>query len=74
MDTRDRLVPLSGAFNFRDLGGYRGLDGRTTRWGTLFRSDTLHELTQLTGSDFQVVDETCLEVSPNSGQADPAKC
>ncbi len=40
-----RLVPLSGAFNFRDLGGYPGRDGRVTRWGTIFRSDTLHELT-----------------------------
>ena len=46
MEARDRLVPLAGAFNFRDLGGYAGLDGRTTRWGTLFRSDTLHELTE----------------------------
>jgi hypothetical protein len=46
METRVRLVPLSGAFNFRDLGGYRGLDGRHTRWGRLFRSDTLHELTE----------------------------
>lgn len=45
METRDRLVPLTGAFNFRDLGGYRGTDGRITRWGRLFRSDTLHELT-----------------------------
>jgi rhodanese-related sulfurtransferase len=45
MDAVDRLVPLAGAFNFRDLGGYRGLDGRVTRWGRLFRSDTLHELT-----------------------------
>lgn len=40
----ERLVPLDGAFNFRDLGGYRAANGRTTRWGTLFRSDTLHEL------------------------------
>ena len=39
-----RLVPLSGAFNFRDLGGYPGRGGRSTRWGRLFRSDTLHEL------------------------------
>jgi len=45
METRDRLVPLAGAYNFRDLGGYEGAGGRTTRWGTLFRSDTLHELT-----------------------------
>jgi protein-tyrosine phosphatase len=41
----DRLVPLEGTLNFRDLGGYRGLDGRTVRWGRVFRSDALHELT-----------------------------
>ncbi len=46
VETPDRLVPLAGAFNFRDLGGYPGLDGRITRWGRLFRSDTLHELTE----------------------------
>ena len=40
----DRLVPLQGAFNFRDLGGYPASGGQVTRWGTLFRSDTLHEL------------------------------
>jgi protein-tyrosine phosphatase len=43
--TRSRILPLVGAFNFRDLGGYRTLDGRSTRWGRLFRSDGLHELT-----------------------------
>ena len=31
-------------FNFRDVGGYPGLDGRTVRWGRLFRSDALHRL------------------------------
>ena len=46
MDTRDRLLPLVGACNFRDLGGYPTVDGRTTRWGRLFRSDALHELTE----------------------------
>jgi hypothetical protein len=45
MDDEHRLVPLEGSFNFRDLGGYRGLDGRPTRWGRLFRADALHELT-----------------------------
>ena len=45
MDAPARLVPLEGSFNFRDLGGYPGLDGRHTRWGRLFRSDALHELT-----------------------------
>jgi protein-tyrosine phosphatase len=45
METPDRILPLVGAYNFRDLGGYPTADGRTTRWGRLFRSDTLHELT-----------------------------
>lgn len=40
-----RLVPLQGTFNFRDLGGYPTDDGRQTRWGKLFRSDALQELT-----------------------------
>ncbi len=46
MDTRERLLPLTGASNFRDLGGYLTTDGGRTRWGQLFRSDTLHELTE----------------------------
>jgi len=37
-------------------------------------NDMLHELTQLSGSDFQVVNESCLEVSPNSAAADLAHC
>jgi rhodanese-related sulfurtransferase len=44
--TGDRIIELAGGFNFRDLGGYRGRDGRLTRWRTLFRSDTLHQLTE----------------------------
>jgi protein-tyrosine phosphatase len=45
MTVVDRLLPLVGAYNFRDLGHYPTLDGRITVWGRLFRSDTLHELT-----------------------------
>jgi protein tyrosine/serine phosphatase len=46
MTERSRLVPLVGASNFRDLGGYPTTGGGFTRWGKLFRSDTLHELTE----------------------------
>jgi protein-tyrosine phosphatase len=40
-----RVVPLSGATNFRDLGGYEGHGGRRLRWRRLFRSDQLGDLT-----------------------------
>nr|WP_205863440.1 tyrosine-protein phosphatase [Planosporangium thailandense] len=30
--------------NFRDVGGYPTLDGRTVRWGRLYRSDSLGKL------------------------------
>ena len=39
-----RRLPFSGAKNFRDLGGYRAADGRSVRWGMLYRSDNLHHL------------------------------
>ncbi len=47
----DRSLRLSGASNFRDLGGYRTADGQAVRWRTLFRSD---HLAGLTASDTQV--------------------
>ncbi|MGH0032182.1 MAG: tyrosine-protein phosphatase [Myxococcota bacterium] len=40
-----RRLPVDGAHNLRDLGGYATADGRTTRWGMLFRSDALAGLT-----------------------------
>ena len=45
-DLAQRRVPLQGAVNFRDLGGYPVGDGRRTRWGRLFRSDSLGALTE----------------------------
>lgn len=41
----DRLVPLDGPANFRDLGGYRTTDGHTVRGGRVFRSDSLSFMT-----------------------------
>lgn len=40
-----RSLPLAGASNFRDLGGYAGHDGRALKWRTLFRADHLAALT-----------------------------
>ncbi len=44
-ETPSRLIDLEGTFNFRDLGGYRTLDGRSIRWRSLFRADGLYRLT-----------------------------
>ncbi|MBH1965446.1 MAG: tyrosine-protein phosphatase [Comamonadaceae bacterium] len=41
----DRSLKLSGASNFRDLGGYAATDGREVKWRRLFRSDHLASLT-----------------------------
>jgi protein-tyrosine phosphatase len=40
-----RVLGLTGAPNFRDLGGYETSDGRHVRWGLVFRSDALSALT-----------------------------
>jgi protein-tyrosine phosphatase len=45
MTDYDRHIPLEGAVNFRDLGGYETTDGRQIRWRTLFRADGLSRLT-----------------------------
>lgn len=39
-----RCLPLAGAANLRDVGGYPTADGGQTRWRTLFRADSLHRL------------------------------
>jgi protein-tyrosine phosphatase len=40
-----RVLPLEGARNFRDLGGYDTRHGRRVRWRHLFRSASLGSLT-----------------------------
>lgn len=42
---RNRHLSFSGVKNFRDLGGYQTADGKSVRWGVLYRSDGLHKLT-----------------------------
>ncbi len=40
----ERRIVMDGPTNFRDLGGYPTEDGSMTRWGRVFRSDGLHDL------------------------------
>ncbi len=40
-----RVIALDEQPNFRDLGGYPTADGRTTRWGMIYRSGELSTLT-----------------------------
>ena len=50
----DRLVPLDGPANFRDLGGYETDHGRMVRTGRLYRSDSL---SYMSDADVQHVTE-----------------
>ena len=50
--TASRVVTLEGGFNVRDLGGYKSSDGRTVKWGKLFRSG---HLSQLTPQDIEIL-------------------
>ena len=50
-----RRIPLDGCVNFRDLGGYASSLGGTTKWGVLYRADSLH---RLNSADAEVVPES----------------
>lgn len=51
-DVSRRHLPLSGASNFRDLGGYVGQEGRPVKWRKIFRSD---HLANLSAEDLQQI-------------------
>ena len=40
----ERLIPMKGVSNFRDLGGIPTKDGRTIKWGKFYRSGKLNEM------------------------------
>ena len=50
----DRHVSLEGQPNFRDLGGYKTADGRTVKWGQVYRSG---ELPRLSDADVARLEE-----------------
>ncbi len=43
---KKRHLELSGAYNFRDLGGYRTRSGATTKWRRILRADSPHRLSK----------------------------
>ncbi|NIB42368.1 tyrosine-protein phosphatase [Pseudomaricurvus alkylphenolicus] len=51
-EDRDRLLPLEGGKNFRDLGGYQTSDGRKVAWDKIYRSG---ELSGLTDNDYKLL-------------------
>ena len=60
MSDSRRSIPLEGASNFRDLGGYPGMDGRPLRWRKLFRSDHLGALSPQDIATLTDLDEAAL--------------
>lgn len=43
----DNHLPMTGGYNYRDLGGTKTTDGRYVKWGKIFRSDDLTKLTNI---------------------------
>ena len=53
-EVAERVLPLQGGNNFRDLGGYDTEDGRTVKWGMVYRSGTM---VGLTDNDYTYLDQ-----------------
>ncbi|MCA9907016.1 MAG: tyrosine-protein phosphatase [Anaerolineae bacterium] len=48
------MIALEGGVNFRDIGGYVTQDGRRIRWGKIYRSGSL---AQLTPRDYDIINQ-----------------
>jgi len=80
-EVAERLLPLQGGNNFRDLGGYETGDGRQVKWGTLYRSGAMDGLTD---GDYRYLSQLGIAVvcdlrsteerheAPTRWQAEPA--
>jgi protein-tyrosine phosphatase len=55
----ERCIAMEGAHNFRDIGGYVTNDGAKVRWGALYRSGKLSELSV---RDIDVIDQLGLSL------------
>lgn len=54
-----RVLPLEGGRNFRDMGGYKTTDGKTVKWGKIFRSGTM---VGLTSGDYSYLSDLGIKV------------
>ena len=52
----ERQVKLDGQANFRDLGGYSTTDGRSVKWGLIYRAGQLNELSDADLSKLKELD------------------
>ena len=73
-----RRIEFEGTYNTRDIGGYRATDGRYVRWGMVYRSDQLHDLTEhdfqvLTALGLKLVCDFRLDAERNESPTDTAK-
>ena len=57
-----RHISLEGQSNFRDIGGYKTTDGRTVKWGEVYRTG---ELPRLTDEDVAVLKKLDLQMVHN---------
>jgi protein-tyrosine phosphatase len=58
--SHQRFIVLDGGRNFRDVGGYRTVAGRSVRWGKLYRSGSLAYLTPKGIRDFDQLHATSI--------------
>ncbi|WP_250001831.1 tyrosine-protein phosphatase [Actinoplanes sp. M2I2] len=55
VEQHPRNLGFSATYNFRDVGGYSGLDGRTVRWRRLYRSDALGRIGEDDAAAFEAL-------------------
>lgn len=60
--SKNRHIPLEGQTNFRDIGGYKTTDGRTVRWGEVYRTG---ELPRLSDEDVKLLENINLQMVHN---------
>ena len=56
IEIKERLLPIDGLCNFRDLGGYANESGKQIMWGKIFRADFLADLSSEGKKQFEQFD------------------